>query len=103
MFRSIRFGVHEAHGMGTLMQLNYHRETGAFQYDPETQKFSVDMEKIKDSITEMAKKILILEGEGNYENAAAFIAKYGELDEVIQGLLDGLTDIPVDIQPIYKF
>jgi hypothetical protein len=103
MFRSIRFGAHEAHGMGTLMQLNYHRDTGAFVYDPETQKFSVDMEKIKDSITEMAQKILILEGDGNYDNAAAFIDKYGEIDSVIQGLLDNLTDIPVDIQPIYKF
>ena len=103
MFRSIRFGAHEAHGMGTLMQLNFHRETGAFQFDPETKKFSVDMEKIKDSITKMAQKILILEGDGNYENAAAFIAKYGEIDNVIQGLLASLTDIPVDIQPIYKF
>jgi hypothetical protein len=102
MFRSIRFGAHEAHGMGTLMQLNYHRETGAFVYDEETQKFSVDMDKIKDSITEMAQKILILEGDGNYENASAFIAKYGEIDATIQGLLDSLTDIPVDIQPIYK-
>jgi hypothetical protein len=46
---------------------------------------------------------LILEGDGNYDNAAAFIDKYGEIDSVIQGLLDNLTDIPVDIQPIYKF
>jgi hypothetical protein len=60
------------------------------------------MDKIKDSITEMAQKILILEGDGNYENASAFIAKYGEIDATIQGLLDSLTDIPVDIQPIYK-
>lgn len=103
MFRSIRFGAHEAHGMGTLMQLNFHRETGTFIFDPETQKFTVDMDKIAGSITEMAKKILILEGDGSYENAAAFIAKYGKIDTVIQGLLDGLTDIPVDIQPIYKF
>lgn len=103
MFRSIRFGAHEAHGLGTLMQLNYHRETGAFGYDPESGKFSVDMEKIKDSIAEMAKEILILEGDGSYENAAAFIEKYGKIDEVIQEHLDGLGDIPVDIRPIFKF
>jgi len=103
MFRSIRFGAHEAHGMGTLMQLNYHRETGAFTYDSETKKFSVDMDRIKDSVKEMAQKILILEGDGNYDNAAAFIAKYGEVDDVIQGLLDSLGDIPVDIEPIFKF
>ena len=103
MFRSIRFGAHEAHGMGTLMQLNYHRETGAFSYDPETKKFSVDMDRIKDSVKEMAQKILILEGDGNYDNAAAFIAKYGEVDDVIQGLLDSLGDIPIDIEPVFKF
>jgi hypothetical protein len=103
MFRSIRFGAHEAHGLATLMQLNYHRETGAFTYDPETQKFHLDMDKIKDSVKEMAQKILILEGDGNYDNAAAFIAKYGEVDNVIQGLLDSLTDIPIDIEPVFKF
>ena len=103
MFRSIRFGAHEAHGLGTLMQLNYHRETGAFQYDPATRKFRVDLDKIKDSITEMAKKILVLEGDGNYDNAVTFIAKYGVVDSVIQGLLDSLSDIPVDIEPIFKF
>ena len=103
MFRSIRFGAHEAHGLGTLMQLNYHRETGAFGYDSESGKFSVDMEKIKDSITEMAKAILILEGDGSYENATAFIEKYGKIDAVIQKHLDSLTDIPVDIRPIFKY
>ena len=103
MFRSIRFGAHEAHGMGTLMQLNYHRKTGAFVHDAETQKFSIDMDKIENSITQMAQKILILEGDGNYENASAFITEYGEVDDVIQGLLNNLTDIPVDIQPIFKF
>lgn len=103
MFRSIRFGAHEAHGLGTLMQLNYHRETGAFGYDPESGKFSVDMEKIKGSITEMAKEILIIEGDGNYDNAAAFIERYGKIDEVIQEHLDTLTDIPVDIRPLFKF
>jgi len=103
MFRSIRFGAHEAHGLGTLMQLNYHRETGAFGYDPESEKFSVDMEKIKGSITEMVKAILILEGDGSYENAAAFIEKYGKIDEVIQVHLDNLTEIPVDIRPLFKF
>jgi hypothetical protein len=101
MFRSIRFGAHEAHGMGTLLQLNYHRETGAFRYDPASGKFSVDLDAIKDSITEMARKILVLEGDGNYDNAAAFITRYGEVDDVIQALLHRLGDIPVDIEPDY--
>jgi len=103
MFRSIRFGAHEAHGLGTLMQLNYHRETGAFHLDPETKTIGVDLDKIEASITGMAQKILILEGDGNYDNAVSFIDRYGEIDAEIQALLDSLGDIPVDIEPVFKF
>ena len=103
MFRSIRFGAHEAHGMGSLMQLNFHRETGAFIYDEETGKFRVDAEKIKDSVKAMAQKILILEGDGDYSKAEEFIGRYGKIDEVIQRTIDKLGDIPVDIEPIFKF
>jgi len=103
MFRSIRFGAHEAHGMGTLMQLNYHRRTGAFRYDPEAEAFSVDFEKIKDSIKAMARDILVLEGDGDYDRAASFITEYGKMDETIQRLLDKLSGIPVDIEPLFAF
>jgi hypothetical protein len=103
MFRSIRFGAHEAHGMGSLMQLNFHRETGAFVYDEETGKFRVDMDKIKDSVKAMAQEILILEGDGDYSKVEEFISRYGNIDEVIQKTINRLTDIPVDIEPIFPF
>ncbi|MFB0565706.1 MAG: peptidase [Candidatus Aminicenantaceae bacterium] len=101
MFRSMRFGVHEAHGLGTLFQFNFLREKGAFVYDEETEKFHVDMSKIRDAVKELSQKLLILEGDGSYENAAEFIKRYGKEDETTKKIIDSLTDIPVDIEPIF--
>ena len=40
-FRSIRFGVNEAHGRGIAVQLNYFLDAGAFKALPDG-TFSVD-------------------------------------------------------------
>ncbi|KAJ2457913.1 hypothetical protein GGI02_006073, partial [Coemansia sp. RSA 2322] len=39
-FRSIRFGLAEAHGLGQAMQLSYMLEKGGFTFDAETEKFA---------------------------------------------------------------
>ena len=101
MFRAMRFGVTDAHGLGTLMQFNFLRETGGFVYNAETGKFHVDMRKIKEAVKSLAQHLLTLEGDGDYDKAAAFIAKYGSIDDGTRKTLDSLSDIPVDIAPIF--
>jgi hypothetical protein len=103
MFRSMRFGVHEAHGLGTLIQFNFLKEKGAFILDEETGKFHVDPAVVKNAIKELAQKLLILEGNGNYEDAEKFIEDYGKLDEITERTIASLADIPVDIKPIFKY
>ena len=103
MFRSMRFGVHEAHGLGTLIQFNFLKEKGAFVYDEESGKFHVDTDKLKDAIKELAQILLILEGDGNYENVEKFISRYGKLDELTERTIASLSDIPVDIEPLFKY
>jgi hypothetical protein len=41
-FRSIRFGIDEAHGRARRLQLNVLLDAGAFKVDPKTGKFAVD-------------------------------------------------------------
>ncbi|MFC2168489.1 peptidase [Acidobacteriota bacterium] len=103
MFRSMRFGLHEAHGMGTLLQYNFLREQGGFVYDENLEQFHVDENKIRDSITKLAQVLLILEGDGNYENVAEFLERYGHPDALTENMVAKLNDIPVDIAPEYKF
>jgi len=102
MFRVMRFGATEAHGLGVLVQYNFLREKGAFVYDAAAQKFRVDFGKIRDAVRDLAAQFLILEGDGDYEKVKQFLATYGRLDDVTKAILEKLKDIPVDIAPIFK-
>ena len=44
----------------------------------------------------------MLEARGDYEGTKAFMAKYGEMDPDVKAQLDGLTGIPVDIEPRFE-
>jgi len=48
MFRSVRFGITEAHGKGVAMQFNYLFDEGAIKYDEKSGTFGVDHEKFKE-------------------------------------------------------
>lgn len=69
-----------SNGLVNLIEFNFLREKEAFIYNEETAQFSVDMAKMKAAVRDLARVLLVLEGEGNYENAGAFIAKYGKVD-----------------------
>jgi len=102
MFRSMRFGATEAHGLGVLLQFNFLREKGAFVYDAAAMKFKVDSSKIRNSVRDLARQLLILEGDGNYDNVRKFIDRYGKMDDITKQMIEKLADIPVDIAPIFK-
>jgi len=102
MFRSMRFGTTEAHGLGVLIQWNFLREKGAFVQDIATGQFRVDPAKIKGAVAELARALLILEGDGDYAAARAFVDRYGKMDEATKRTIGGLADIPVDIAPLFR-
>jgi len=46
-FRSVRFGITEAHGRGVAMQFNYLTDEGAITFNEKTGTFSIDDSKVK--------------------------------------------------------
>jgi hypothetical protein len=102
-FRSVRFGIKEAHGRGVAMQFNYLTDEGAFKYDPATKTFSVVPARVKEAVRKLTHDLLTLEAEGSYEGAKAILDKYGVVRPEMQGALDSLKDVPVDIEPSYPF
>src|SRR6202043_3840956 len=67
-FRSLRFGLNDAHGKGMAVQFNYLTDKGAVvQHADGT--FSVDMAKIKAAIADLDHDLLTIEAEGNYAGA----------------------------------
>ncbi|KAJ2801614.1 hypothetical protein H4R21_002735 [Coemansia helicoidea] len=99
-FRSIRFGLEEAHGLGQAMQLSYLLERGAFTYDPATARFAVDMDRIPQAVSDLTRDIMLIQGDGDKARADEFRAKYGVLSPPVKQALDSL-DAPIDIAPIW--
>jgi hypothetical protein len=97
-FRSIRFGINEAHGRGIAIQLNYLLDAGAFTVNADG-TFAVDEAKIGAAVTALTREILTLQAEGSYAKATALIEKLAVVRPSVQRVLDRLTGVPVDIEP----
>jgi hypothetical protein len=97
-FRSIRFGVNEAHGRGQAIQLNYLLDQGGFRVNQDG-TFTVDAAKIREGVAALTRDIMTLQAEGSYEKARALIDRLGVMRPETQRVLDRLTDVPVDIEP----
>jgi hypothetical protein len=100
-FRSVRFGINEAHGKGIALQFNYLMDEDAFKYDERTGAFSVNPSKIKDAVRKLTHEIMTIQAEGSYDKAKAMLDKYGVIRPPMQKALDRMTNVPVDIEPIF--
>jgi hypothetical protein len=97
-FRSIRFGITEAHGRGIAIQLNYLLDQGGFVVRPDG-TFAVDTAKIRDGVTALTREIMTIQAEGNYAQARALGDRLGVVRPPVKAALDRLSDVPVDIEP----
>jgi hypothetical protein len=101
MFRSVRFGITEAHGRGVALQFNYLTDEGAIKFNDAKGTFSVDHAKIKDAVRKLTHDLLMIEAEGSYEKAKALLDKFAVIRPPMQQALDRLKDVPVDIEPVF--
>ncbi|MDX6444243.1 MAG: hypothetical protein QOH71_1317 [Blastocatellia bacterium] len=101
MFRSVRFGITEAHGRGVAMQFNYLTDEGAIKFNQSNGTFSVDETKIRAAVTKLTHELLTIEAEGSYEKASALLDKYAVIRPQMKSAFDKLSNVPVDIEPIF--
>lgn len=101
MFRSVRFGITEAHGRGVALQFNYLTDEGAVKFNQANGTFSIDHTKIKDSVRKLTSELLTMEAEGSYDKAKAMLEKFAVIRPPMQQALDKLKNVPVDIEPIF--
>ncbi|MEE2691136.1 MAG: hypothetical protein VX640_06325 [Pseudomonadota bacterium] len=101
LFRSMRFGVNEAHGQGAAFQYRYFRNIGAAEWDEGAQRFRLDFALMEKGISDLTGDIVVMQGNGDYAVAKEFLDTIAVLDEPAKTVIASLTDIPVDIQPVY--
>ncbi|HEY3883566.1 MAG TPA: hypothetical protein VGL62_00055, partial [Vicinamibacterales bacterium] len=100
-FRSIRFGINEAHGRGVAIQINYLLDAGGFKVRADG-TFTVDAAKIGDAVASLTHEILTLQSEGSYAKAKDLMTRLGVVRPEVQNVLEKLTGIPVDIEPKFS-
>jgi hypothetical protein len=97
-FRSIRFGLAEAHGKGVALQLNYLLDHGGFTVNADG-TFAVDDAKIQAAVADLTKDIMTIQATGDYAGAKQLLATMATVRPDVQKVLDKLTGVPIDIEP----
>jgi hypothetical protein len=101
-FRSVRFGIGEAHGAGNAIIYNFLIEKGGFEYDEKTKKVKVNFQKVNTDLEELGNLLLMIQARGDYEGAKEVIKKYVVISPSMKSLTEKLSNLPVDIKPVYE-
>jgi len=101
LFRSVRFGIAEAHGQANAIQYNWLREQGVVLADPAAGEFRVDETRLAAAVEELLRRVLVLQAEGDQAAARELIARYAVMPDELARALGRLTDVAVDIRPLF--
>ena len=103
IFRTVRFGIAEAHGAAEMMEFSYLSERGAIRRDAATGRYEVVFEKMPAAIASLARELLQQEATGDRARTEAWFKKYAILPPDLSVQLAKGSDIPVDIDPQFSF
>jgi len=103
MFRTVRFGVAEAHGQAEMMEFNYLNSRGAVTRES-SGRYVLDYQKMPAAVADLAKELLEIEATGDRSRAENWFQKYGSMPEELKTALEKKTStIAVDVDPIFSF
>jgi Peptidase family M49 len=102
LFRSVRFGLTEAHASAAAIALSYLYKNGGIKLDSTTQRWSIDFNNFPTSIRNLDREILILEGNGDNTKVQEFFNKWAKIIPEVQASLDKVKDLPIDVLPKYS-
>jgi hypothetical protein len=96
-FRTLRFGLNEAHGKGMAIQFSYLADKGAFVH--RDGRWEVDQAKMRGAVRDLAHDLLTIEATGDYAAARKLLDTRGVMPAGVAETLKKVGDVPVDIQP----
>ena len=99
-FRTLRFGLQDAHARGMAIQFNYFLDKGAYKENVDG-TYSVDMSKMKDAVNSLDHEFLTIEATGDYNGAKKMLTELSVIRPQTQKTLDRLKSLPTDIEPVF--
>lgn len=94
-FRSVRFGINEAHGGANIIEFNFLKEFGAIEEI--NGKFRIVQDKVFEGVKALTNKLVELEGTGDYHATKEFVTKYRVINNDMKAALEKLNNVPVDV------
>ena len=82
------------------LQFNYLLDKGGFVANPDG-TYAVNFDKIKGAVRDLTHDFLTLEATGDYAGAKKMFDELGAIRPDMQKVIDRLSDIPVDIEPVF--
>jgi hypothetical protein len=101
IFRTVRYGIAEAHGRAEMMEFNYLSEQGAIH--KENGRYSVDYGRIAAALAGLTKELLEIEAAGDRGRAERWFTKYDKMPPDLSSALQRITNVPVDVEPEFDF
>jgi hypothetical protein len=98
IFRTLRFGLAEAHGRGMAVQVNWLLDAGAVSARKDG-TFAMDVAKTKTAVTALTREIMTLQARGDRAAAKAMLDRLGVIRPEVARVLERLGSVPVDIAP----
>ena len=82
-----------------MVRFNFFKDAGAFTYNGETGTYRVDIDAMKQAMTDLSALILTIQGDGDYAAAAELLNQRGQVDDQLAADLAALGEagIPVDV------
>ena len=102
IFRTVRFGIAEAHGHAEMMEFNYLSERGAIKRQS-SGRYAIDYARMPEALNDLAKELLEIEAAGDRARAENWFKKYGEMPEELRVSLKSAAGLPVDIDAVFSF
>ena len=102
IFRTVRFGVAEAHGQAEMMEFNYLSERGAIVRQG-AGRYAIDYGRMPGAMNDLAKELLEIEATGDRARAENWFKKYGTMPAELRASLKLAAEVPVDVDPVFSF
>ncbi len=99
-FRTLRFGLTEAHAKGMALQLNWLLDAGGVVVHSDG-TFAVDFSKIKTAVTGLTTEIMTIQAQGDYARGKELLNRLVVIRPEVKRMLEQLNDVPVDFEPIF--
>jgi len=101
IFRSVRFGASSAHGKANMIRFNFFDEMNAFTRNDDG-TYTVNFDNFQKAMDALSEKILVLQGDGDYDGVSAFVADKGVIKTQLQADLDNLSDLGIPVDVIFE-